>query len=224
MLKLKQVSRWQVFAVVLIAYLLFIAAYFPYSVDPPHVPPTVFVENAAAFKSVWGGETQMAGPDDVDRQRLSAFIRQYGLQAAKALEVGAGAGKLQDVVDDYTGLDISESSARHFHKPFIQASATAMPFPDDSFDLVWTINVVEHVPHPEHALAEIRRVIKDGGYLFLSPAWQCRSWAAKGYQVRPWSDFGFGGKLIKASIPIRDSVAYRSLYSFPIRLLRSPMG
>lgn len=30
------------------------------------------------------------------------------------------------------------------------------------------------------------------------------------------------GKLIKASIPIRDTIAYRSLYTFPIRLLRFP--
>ena len=66
----------------------------------------------------------------------------------------------------------------------------------------------------------MRRVTKDRGLLYLQAAWQCRSWAAEGYAVRPYSDFGIEGKLIKASIPLRDSVVYRALYTFPIRLLR----
>jgi SAM-dependent methyltransferase len=151
---------------------------------------------------------------------LRAFVEQYGLEKAHVLEVGSGAGALQDIVADYTGLDIAGSLRRLYHKPFVEASATSMPFRDGEFDAIWTINVLEHVPKPELALHEMRRVLRDKGLLYLQAAWQCRSWAAEGYEVRPYSDFGIQGKLIKASIPLRDSTAYRALYTFPIRLVR----
>jgi hypothetical protein len=69
-------------------------------------------------------------------------------------------------------------------------------------------------------MLEIERLLKQGGVVLFMPAWQCRSWAADGYQVRPWSDFGWKGKLIKASIPVRDSVAYRAAFLLPQRLCR----
>lgn len=151
---------------------------------------------------------------------VAAFVRRYGLERAHVLEVGAGSGNLQDIVADYTGLDISPESQRFFRKPFVEASATSIPFKAGEFDAIWTVNVLEHVPKPEQALSEMRRVIKDKGILYLQAAWQCRTWAAEGYDVRPYSDFGIEGQLIKASIPLRNSVVYRALYTFPIRLLR----
>ena len=154
------------------------------------------------------------------RAPVGEFVRRHGLERAHVLEVGAGSGHLQDIVSDYTGLDISPESRRFFHKPFVEASATSIPFQDGEFDAIWTVNVLEHVPKPEQALSEMRRGPKDKGILYLQAAWQCRPWAADGYAVRPYSDFGIQGKLVKASIPLRDAVAYRALYTFPIRLLR----
>jgi len=148
------------------------------------------------------------------------FVRAHGLQGKRILEIGAGIGELQDVVADYTALDIAAEVARFYHKPFVAGSATALPFRDNSFDAIWTFGTLQSVPNPEQALREMRRVLKPGGYLLLDSAWQSRSWAAQGYEVRPYGDFDLGGKLIKASIPVRDSVAFRVLYVFPIRLLR----
>ena len=134
-------------------------------------------------------------------ERLQTFVSKYGLAGKKALDVGSGRGYLQDVVEDYTGLDISPTAARFYHKKFVLGSATSMPFEPDSFDVVWSIDVLEHVPNPEQALREIRRVAKDGALLYLLPAWDCQPYLADGYNVRPYSDFGLGGKLIKAAIP-----------------------
>ncbi len=39
-----------------------------------------------------------------------------------------------------------------------------LSFPDASFDLVLTSDILEHVRKPEHTLAEIARVLKPGGY------------------------------------------------------------
>ena len=48
----------------------------------------------------------------------------------------------------------------------------------------------------------------------------CRSCAAEGYPVRSYSDLDLRGKLIKASVPIRDTVIWRSLSLFPKRIAR----
>ena len=152
--------------------------------------------------------------------KVRTFVKDFHLQEKRVLEVGAGSGLLQDVVDDYTALDVAPSARRFFHKPFIQASATAMPFDDETFDVVWTVWVLEHVSQPEQALSEIRRVTKNGGLLYLAPAWNCTSWAADGYEARPYSDFGLVGKLTKASIPVRMHPLYRMSYLLPIRFVR----
>ena len=152
--------------------------------------------------------------------KITAFAQRYGLGDKKVLDVGAGTGYLQDVVPNYVGLDISASARRYFHKPFVEASATDMPFRDNEFDALWSIWVLEHVPKPEQALEEIRRVVKNGGVLFLKPAWECPWWLAQGYQVRPYSDFGAIGKIKKASLAIVASPYYRGASLIPIRYLR----
>jgi SAM-dependent methyltransferase len=154
-------------------------------------------------------------------QAIGSLIDRFGLQDARALECGAGSGLLQDLVRNYVGIDISSAARRFFHQPFLVASGTALPFKDDAFDVVWSIWVLEHVRNPERALREIRRVVRHGGYVLLRPAWNCDAWAADGYEVRRYGDFGLLGKLVKASIPIRTSRWYAFLHSRQVRLLRT---
>ncbi len=164
---------------------------------------------------------RQAAIDEGVPQIVTAFVERYGLQDKKILEVGAGSGLLQDLVADYTALDISAPARRFFHKPFVQASATDMPFLNSSFDAVWSVWVLEHIPNPEKALLEMRRVVRDGGYLLLVPAWEVDRYAAQGYAVRPYKDFEWKGKLWKASIPIARSNVFHFLQYHQVRLLRS---
>ena len=152
--------------------------------------------------------------------RVTEFAQKYGLRDKRVLDIGAGTGYLQDVVPNYVGLDISPSARRFFHKPFVAASATSMPFRDNEFDAAWSVWVLEHVPKPEQALSEIRRVVKDGGILFLKPTFACPWWLAQGYEVRPYSDFGVAGKLKKASLNVLASPYYRGASLMPIRWVR----
>ena len=151
---------------------------------------------------------------------MAGFVNQYGLADKRVLDVGSGQGYLQDLVADYTGLDISGTVRRFYHKPFVQASATEMPFHDDQYDAIWSIWVMEHVPNPEQMLSEMRRVVKPGGLIYLHPAWYCTPWAAEGYAVRPYRDFGFRGKLIKAALPLVASPMLDVLERHPTRFLR----
>ena len=153
-------------------------------------------------------------------ENIAEFVQTYDLQNARVLEVGAGSGLLQDQARDYTGLDLSATARHYFHKPFVQADARAMPFADAAFDAAWSIWVLEHVPNPEMALAEMRRVLKPNGLLLLWPAWQVSALASHGYHARPYSDFGVGGKIVKASIGLRESRGFEACYTLPVRLIR----
>ncbi|MFC2154209.1 ATP-binding cassette domain-containing protein [Candidatus Altiarchaeota archaeon] len=46
----------------------------------------------------------------------------------------------------------------------------SLSFPDESFDIIITQDVIEHIPHPEKAFAEIYRALKPGGsHIFTVP-------------------------------------------------------
>lgn len=152
--------------------------------------------------------------------QVERFVRDYDLRDRPVIEIGSGRGYLQDHANDYTGLDISSSVSRFYHKKFVLGSATAMPFADNSFEGGWSIWVLEHVPNPEQALRELRRVMKNNAVFFLLPAWNCNGWAAQGYGVRPYADFGLGGKLMKASARVRSTAPYLVASLVPVRLLR----
>jgi SAM-dependent methyltransferase len=232
---LTALKRVAVAALLLVVFLS--VTHFPYDVDSPLTKQELEAAQKYYTEAYQKPATENKIPSEYEtkyirvaeaeakefhiEEQVNAFVKRYNLTDRPVLEIGSGRGYLQDIAQNYTGLDISPSVARFYHKKFVLGSATAMPFPDDSFDGVWSIWVLEHVPNPEQAFNEVRRVIRDNGILFLFPAWNCTSWAADGYEVRPYSDFGLMGKLIKASIPLRSAQAFRVMTLLPIRAART---
>ena len=47
----------------------------------------------------------------------------------------------------------------------VQGSATALPFGDEQFDLVYSFKVLAHIPDIETAIEEMARVLRPGGTL-----------------------------------------------------------
>ncbi len=85
------------------------------------------------------------------------------------LEVGSGAFPLwcADVLSDRYVVDRSHRSHRPLlvdQRPMVICSAMNLPFKDHAFDFVVCRHVLEHLPEPQRALAEIVRVGK-GGYI-----------------------------------------------------------
>ena len=213
-----------------------VVIHFPYDVDAPlthqeieaahkyyteaYRKPVTENQERSEYETKYIRVAEAAANEFRIEEQVSAFVKQFNLSDQPVLEIGSGRGYLQDVAQNYTGLDISPSVARFYHKKFVLGSATTMPFSDNSFAAIWSIWVFEHVPNPEQAFREARRVTRDKGLLFLFPAWNCTSWAAAGYEVRSYADFGLMGKLVKASIPLRSSQLFKVMTLVPIRVIR----
>jgi SAM-dependent methyltransferase len=113
------------------------------------------------------------------RQALEALPRSAGPR--KSLEIGCGYGRLSayiaEYVDEAHSVDINPQALREAkrlypHVNFAEASATQLPFGDDSFDVVVSWTVLQHVmPHLiDGALAELNRVAKDSATIVLCEA------------------------------------------------------
>ena len=107
--------------------------------------------------------------DDLEME----LVRRYGT-GLDVLEAGCGTGLLLDetarVARNAIGLDLSRSMlglAQHRGLPVVQGSLTALPLPDQSVDLVYSMKVLAHVPPIREALAELARVVRPGGHLLL---------------------------------------------------------
>lgn len=94
----------------------------------------------------------------------------------EVLEVGCGLGT--DAINfaragaRYAGVDLTEASIELVHRRFDfetlnaelrVADAEALPFPEDSFDLVYSHGVLHHTPDIQRAIDEIHRVLRPGG-------------------------------------------------------------
>jgi SAM-dependent methyltransferase len=154
------------------------------------------------------------------KDEVASFVADNSLSGAKCLEVGCGRGLLQDLVTDYTGVDLSDYVRVYLHKPFFQASAESLPFADGSFDAIWSITVLEHVANPELALNEMRRVLKHRGLLFLKPAWNCRWHRCHGIHLRPYHELSWHHRWVKLTLPIRESLVWRAAIALPGRVAR----
>jgi SAM-dependent methyltransferase len=140
---------------------------------------------------------------------LRSWAAANGLADGRVLEVGVGTGLLQDVVPDYVGVDITATSAPFLRKPFSVGSATALPFPDSSFDGAFSFWVLEHIERPERMLDELRRVVRPGGTIFLVAAYSVAPWISQGLHKRPFRELSFGQRLVKLTIPARSSAPYK---------------
>jgi SAM-dependent methyltransferase len=56
---------------------------------------------------------------------------------------------------------------------FVCYDGSTLPFKDETFDCIFCVDVIEHLPNPEHFVSEFRRVLVPGGQLLLSfgPPW-----------------------------------------------------
>ena len=135
-----------------------------------------------------------------------------GLSPRRILEIGVGEGHVMTRVRErfpgvpLVGVDLPDESLgddwRQQQLACTFGDATTLPFPDDSFDLVLAIEVLEHVPGPEAALTELSRVCS-GTFVAsvpFEPIWRAGNIARGRYvrqfgntpgHVNHWTRWGF---------------------------------
>jgi ubiquinone/menaquinone biosynthesis C-methylase UbiE len=129
--------------------------------------------------------------DDSVRQ-ISEYV---ALNGATILDVGGGPGYFADAFRAagtvYLGVDpdVGELSARGEPAAgMIRASGTELPIRTDSVDICYSSNVLEHVADPAAMLAEMVRVTKPGGTVFVSFTPWFSPWG--GHETAPWHFLG----------------------------------
>jgi len=126
----------------------------------------------------------------------------------------------------------------HLPDHFQVADATKLPYPDNAFDSIISFETLEHVPQPERALAEFRRVARKNIILSVP---NCETPAALrdgGFTYHHWVDrthtnfftlgslqetiaaAGFQVRIARAINPILPAVPLLTSFGLPVRPAR----
>jgi SAM-dependent methyltransferase len=106
------------------------------------------------------------------RLLLGAVQRALGSFKGEVLDVGCGRMPYKSLIlseqsraTRCIGLDLS---ADEYEPPDLLWDGRTIPLPDASVDTAMLTEVLEHCPDPEIVLREVRRVLRPGGFLFLT--------------------------------------------------------
>lgn len=100
---------------------------------------------------------------------------------SEILDIGCGTGAMLDELAPFghvMGADFAPEALafcrqRGSHYPLTRADVRRLPFAADSFDVVTAMDIIEHIDNDKAASAEIFRVLRPGGRLFVTvPAFQ----------------------------------------------------
>ena len=134
---------------------------------PPEPAPSDYDENPGRVRLARSVLRRHAVAGDVHEPVARRFVAE-GL--ARVLDVGCGEGELARYLPDgaWVGLDNSQTMLGRGPAGGVRGEATALPFPDESFDGVAILYILYHLSDPRRALAEARRVMRPGGLIAVA--------------------------------------------------------
>lgn len=151
------------------------------------------------------------------KDMLSSFLSNIS-PSSLVLNLGSGTTKANA---NTINLDIEA-----FENVSVVGDGHKLPFRDQTFDVVISISVLEHVNHPQKVVKEIHRVLKRGGYVFISVPFLFPFHASPGTQqdFSRWTHIGLeelfsSFEKIKLEQDKRTSIAVVSILSEYLALL-----
>lgn len=115
-------------------------------------------------------------------QDAFCLLKRFDITSGHLLEIGAGAGwqarEISENGFNVKAIDIETS--RYISNsvwPVEEYDGYKIPFPENHFDVIFSSNVLEHIPHIEKYQAEITRVLKNSGVaIHIVPTASWRLW------------------------------------------------
>jgi SAM-dependent methyltransferase len=140
------------------------------------------ITEQAEYDARWGDEDKYSAANTGYTPFFLKFMEKWVARSEKkppaALEVGCGDGffseNLVKLGCKVTGIDLSpvgvaKAAARAPAGTFqVHDLTQPLPFADDSFDVAWCSEVLEHLFSPLSTLTEVHRVLKPGGRLLAT--------------------------------------------------------
>ena len=126
--------------------------------------------------SLWWQREFTDGADSEYNDQILPLIADALAGYDRVLDIGTGEGQvarmLQAAGASVVGNDpfiaqIAEAQERAGGPQYLLAEAAAQPFADESFDAAVACLVFEHITAVDDAIAEVARVLRPGGKLFL---------------------------------------------------------
>jgi len=102
---------------------------------------------------------------------LDVITEALDLQGRTVVDIGCGDGALvralRDAGADALGVDIEVDRAREIDPDgrYLQGGAQDLPLEDESVDIALLMRSLHHVPNPDDAFPELRRVVRDLVYI-----------------------------------------------------------
>lgn len=105
---------------------------------------------------------------------LARLFKEHAQPDMAVLDAGCGRSNHvlevnEDSIEKAIGVDVSKEATEGntLMDEIVFADLEKLPFPDDTFDAVTSLWVLEHVHDPDRIFSEIRRVLKPGGKFFF---------------------------------------------------------
>ena len=144
------------------------------TIDPLEVAK--FAQHATEW---WNTEGPLKTLHDINPAR-AAFVKTWSeLSESRVLDVGCGGGVFSEALASegaiVTGLDVElnaiEAAKSHAETSKLAIKYVCQPiedYEDELFDIITCMEMLEHVPDPSLIIKHCARLLKPGGYLFLS--------------------------------------------------------
>jgi SAM-dependent methyltransferase len=165
------------------------------------------------------------------RALVTSLWSQYGKNRVSAviLDIGCGPGPILEELARFGavhGVDISKAAVSYCHERGLDSvtlgDASALPYRDERFDLVISIDVLEHVDDDMSALAETYRVCRRGGTLIATvPAFNFL-WSRRDEQLhhkRRYSLEQFRSKVSRAGFKVIRATYINMPFFVPLFLM-----
>lgn len=129
------------------------------------------------YERFWDGDSDRLADFELKWPVLSPFIPREG---GSILDFGCGKGEIIGAIKKlnpsarYSGADVSSAALDYASKKYPDVAFVKiedggpLPYEDNSFDFIFTSEVIEHVYDTENAFKEIARVLRPGGSILLT--------------------------------------------------------